>query len=273
MCRLLEVGGSGYYDWRKRKPSKRKKKHAMLKEKIIQFHDESKRISGYRKIHEDILDYTDLKCDKEVIRLLMIQLGLCSRVFRKFKTTTDSNHKLPVAPNILNRNFESLAPNKKWVTDITYIQTLEGWFFLAVVLDLFSNKVVGWATSVNIDEALVVFALKDAIEKRKPGLGLLHHSDRGVQYASLGYQKLLDTMGMTCSMSRKANCWDNAKAENFFQKLKIEWVCGQIYRTRKAARTAIFEYIEIFYNRKRRHASNGYLSPIEFENQAARKAA
>ena len=118
-----------------------------------------------------------------------------------------------------------------------------------------------------------MFALKDAIEKRKPGLGLLHHSDRGVQYASLGYQKLLDTMGMTCSMSRKANCWDNAKAENFFQKLKIEWVCGQIYRTRKAARTAIFEYIEIFYNRKRRHASNGYLSPIEFENQAARKAA
>jgi len=273
MCRLLEVGGSGYYDWRKRKPSKRKKKHDMLKEKIKQFHDESKCISGYRKIHEDILDYTDLKCDKEVIRLLMIQLGLCSKVSKKFKATTDSNHKLPVAPNILNRNFESSAPNKKWVTDITYVQTLDGWFFLAVVLDLFSNKVVGWATSENIDEALVVSALKEAIRRRKPGPGLLHHSDRGVQYAAHGYQKILDNLGMICSMSRKGNCWDNAKAENFFQKLKLEWVSGQIYRTRKDARTAIFEYIEIFYNRKRRHASNGYLSPVEFEKQAARRVA
>jgi putative transposase len=238
-----------------------------MKEAIKKSHKASKEISGYRKVHEDLVFDYKIPCDKETVRLLMADLGLYSRAPKKFKVTTESDHNLPVAPNILNRIFESEAPNKKWVTDITYIRTLEGWLYLATVLDLFSRKIVGWATSNRINEALVSMALKDGVAKRKPGAGLLHHSDRGVQYASENYQKLLGNLGMVCSMSRKGNCWDNAVAESFFGKFKTEWVRGQVYPTRELARRDVFEYIELFYNIKRRHASLGYLSPLEYETR------
>ena len=236
-----------------------------MKDAIKRSHKASKETAGYRKVHKDIVIEDKISCGKEAVRLLMADLGLYSRAKKKFKVTTESEHSLPVAPNILSRNFESEASNKKWVTDITYIRTLEGWLYLAIVLDLFSRKIVGWATSNRINEALVSMALKDAFKKRKPGTGLLHHSDRGVQYASENYQKLLGNLGMVCSMSRKGNCWDNAVAESFFGKFKTEWVRGQVYPTRELARRDVFEYIELFYNIKRRHASLGYLSPLEYE--------
>jgi transposase InsO family protein len=267
MCKALKVSRSGYYKWMKKIPSAREVKHNIMKEAIKKSHKASRKTAGYRKVHEDLVDNHKILCDKETVRVLMSDLGLYSVAKKKFKVTTESGHNLPVAPNILNRNFESEAPNKKWVTDITYIRTLEGWLFLAIVLDLFSRKIVGWATSSRIDEALVSAALKDAVKKRKPGAGLLHHSDRGVQYASENYQKLLAELSMVCSMSRKGNCWDNAVAESFFGKFKTEWVRGKVYLTRDQAQRDIFEYIELFYNIRRRHASLGYLSPLEYETR------
>ena len=179
---------------------------------------------------------------------------------------TDSNHTMPVAENILNRDFKTDAPNPKCVADITYIPTHQGWTYLATVMDLYARRIVGWATSKRIDTALISEALHKAVKDRQPGKGLLHHSDRGSQYASKSYRKTLNLFQMKCSMSRKGNCWDNAPMERFFSSLKSEWLRDKIFPTHEAATTAIFEYIETFYNPRRRHQALGYQSPIQYEN-------
>ena len=208
----------------------------------------------------------DEPCCLETVRRIMKDKGLRSTRGRKFVVTTDSNHTMPVAENILERDFEADAPNQKWVADITYIPTHQGWTYLATVMDLYARRIVGWATSKRIDTALVSQALHKAIKERQPGKGLLHHSDRGSQYASKEYRKILGLFKVTCSMSRKGNCWDNAPMERFFSSLKSEWLRDKIFPTHQAATTAIFEYIETFYNSKRRHQALGYQSPINYEN-------
>jgi transposase InsO family protein len=192
--------------------------------------------------------------------------GLRSTRGRKFIVTTDSNHTMPVAENILERNFESDASNEKWVTDITFIPTHQGWTYLATVIDLFARRIVGWATSKHIDTTLISEALHKATKERQPGEGLVHHSDRGSQYASRGYRKTLKLFKMKCSMSRKGNCWDNAPMERFFSSLKSEWLRDKIFQSHEVATSAIFGHIETFYNPKRRHAALGYQSPIQYEN-------
>jgi len=192
-----------------------------------------------------------------------------SRIKRKFVVTTDSNHPYPIAENILARNFTATAPNQKWLTDITYILTREGWLYLAAVLDVYSRKIVGWSTSEWIDTELVKSALRMATTQRMPGAGLLHHSDRGSQYASDAYQQALEDLDMICSMSRKGDCWDNAMMESFFATLKKERIHHESYATRAAARQSVFEYIELFYNPRRRHSALGYLSPEQYEQALA----
>jgi transposase InsO family protein len=191
--------------------------------------------------------------------------GIAAKTKRKFRVTTDSNHDRPVAENVLDRQFEPGAPNRAWTADITYIATGEGWLYLAAVEDLHSRRIVGWSMSSRIDSRLVVDALEMALAGRRPGTGLVAHSDRGSQYASEHYQRVLDEHGITCSMSRRANCWDNAPMESFFASLKKELTQGEIFPTREEARSSLFDYIEVFYNRTRRHSSLGYRSPIEYE--------
>jgi transposase InsO family protein len=198
----------------------------------------------------------------------MEQQKLEARPKRRFVRTTDSSHGMPVAPNVLERDFSPSQPNSTWATDITYVWTGEGWLYLDVVLDLFSRMVVGWAMSEHIDTQLVLCGLQMALEGRQPPQGLLHHSDRGSQYASFDYQQALADQGIQPSMSRKGNCWDNAVAESFFSTLKMELVYRTSFATRQEARAAIFEYIEVFYNRQRRHSTLGYLSPVDYERAA-----
>ena len=266
MCRVLNVSQSGYYAWKRRKPSAQQVRREKLSDGIVKFHKACKGAYGYRKIHEDIMEAFENPCCLETVRRIMKRKGLRSTRGRKFVVTTNSNHAMPVAENILNRDFEADAPNQKWVTDITYIPTRQGWIYLATVMDLYARRIVGWATSKHIDTALISDALHKAIKARQPQEGLLHHSDRGSQYASKEYRKTLDLFKMKCSMSRKGNCWDNAPMERFFSSLKSEWLRDKIFTTREAATTAIFEYIETFYNPRRRHQALGYQSPINYEN-------
>ena len=266
MCRVLDVSDSGYYDWHNRKASPQQQRHDKISQAAARFYFESNRIYGYRKVHEDLVEDGIACCDRTVHRV-MAEMGLYSRVKRKFVVTTDSKHHEPVAENILDRDFASSCPNEKWVTDITYISTQEGWLYLAAVMDLFSRRIVGWSMSKHIDTALVESALAMAVRQRRPDIGLLHHSDRGVQYASGDYQQKLSDLGIICSMSRKGNCWDNAAMESFFGSLKTEWVYGKTYATQEIAKQDLFKYIELFYNRKRRHASLGYVSPAVFEKR------
>ena len=265
MCRVLRVSRSAYYDWRKRTPSKREQKRQRIAQVAAYYHERSHEVYGYRKVHEDIMEEEKIDCCKETVRKIMQGLGLFSCVKRKFVHTTDSNHALPVAANVLNRNFEATGPDQKWVADITYIHTMEGWLYLATVLDLYSRRIVGWSMSQHITTKLVYNALKTAVAQRCPSDGLLHHSDRGVQYAAESFQELLELHSIECSMSRKGNCWDNASQESFFGKLKGEWIRNRIYSSREEAKQDIFYYIEVFYNRQRRHAALGYVSPAEYE--------
>ena len=266
MCRVLEVSDSGYYDWRDRPPSDRRQRHQQIAQAAARAHVKNHRVYGYRKVYEE-LQADGVPCCEDTVRQVMRENGLRSKIKRKFVITTDSDHAEPVADNILNRDFSAERPNEKWVADITYIATAEGWLYLAAVMDLFSRRIVGWATSETIDSALTTSALKMAIEQRGPDAGLIHHSDRGVQYASGDYQDILKECKMTCSMSRKGNCWDNAVMENFFGSVKCEWVENQVFATRQAAKESLFKYIEVFYNRQRRHASLGYVSPAAYEEQ------
>jgi putative transposase len=269
LCRVLAVSDSGYYDWRDRPPSARRQRHQRIAQAAARSYFESHRIYGYRKVHQD-LQAEGVPCGEDTVRQVLRENGLYSRVKRKFVTTTDSNHSKPIADNLLERDFSAERPNEKWVADITYLATAEGWLYLAAVMDLFSRRIVGWSMSESIDAALVSAALKMAVEQRGPDAGLLHHSDRGVQYASGDYQAILQECQIVGSMSRKGNCWDNAVMENFFGSLKNEWVRDQVFPTRSAAQESLFNYIEVFYNRQRRHASLGYLSPAAYEEQYER---
>lgn len=269
MCRILKVSPSGYYAWLTRGPSAQKQRRKIITKAVIKSHSDSRNVYGHRKVHRDVVEDFKIACCKETVRRIMREQGLKARYRRKFIKTTDSNHSLPVAKNILNRNFDADAPNRKWVADITYIRTLSGWLYLSVVMDLFSRRIVGWSMSETINAGLVCAALKMAVTHRCPDADLLHHSDRGSQYASMKFQELLDAHDIQCSMSRKGDCWDNACAERFFLSLKIEWIGDTIYLNHASAQTAVFEYIEMFYNRKRRHATLGYVSPAEFETRYA----
>jgi len=267
MCGLLRVSTSGYYSRLGHKPSAQLQRREHIAQAAARFYFESERIYGYRKIYED-LRQANIDCCRETVRRIMNQIGLFSRVKRKFVHTTDSDHDMAVAENLLGRDFTAAAVNKKWAADITYIPTERGWLYLAAVMDLYSRRIIAWAMSEHIDSALVLSAMNMAISQRRPEAGLLHHSDRGSQYASDDFQDLLDDNGIVCSMSRKGNCWDNACMESFFGSLKTEWVKDKKYSSFTEAKKDIFKYVEIFYNRRRRHESLGYVSPVEYEEKS-----
>jgi putative transposase len=264
MCRVLEVSTGGYYQWRRRPPSARQERVEALSAEIKVIHQEVKARYGSPRVRAESVARGEPCCVNTVAKL-MRQLGVAAKTKRKFRCTTDSNHDRPIAENIVDRKFEPEAPNQVWTADITYIPTREGWLYLAAVEDLYSRQVVGWAMGERIDSRLVVDALEMAVSRRLPGEGLVAHSDRGSQYASEHYRRLLAGHGITCSMSRRANCWDNAPMESFFASLKKELVHDEDYATRGEARSSLFEYIEVFYNRVRRHSSLGYRSPVDYE--------
>jgi putative transposase len=274
LCEMLSVSPAGFYASRGRPPSARATDNTTLEVEVRRIFDESRGRYGAPRVHAELVAHGRRASLNRVARV-MRELGLRARRRRRFVPTTDSRHDMPVAANVLDRCFEADAPNKAWVTDITYVWTREGWLYLAAILDLFSRRVVGWAMSESLSRELALDALDMALRNRAPPTGLLHHSDRGCQYASADYQAALSERGIRCSMSRKGNCWDNAVAESFFATLKKELVNEANYETRAEARTSVFEYLEVFYNRRRRHSSLGYVSPLSFEsmydtvNQAA----
>jgi transposase InsO family protein len=271
LCRTLAVSCTGFYAWCRRGLSLRAQQDAALKVEIRAAHAASGKRYGSPRIYADLKAQSQHVGRKRVARL-MREEGLEGQRKRRFRVTTDSRHSHPVAANELNRNFTASAPNRIWVTDITYIWTREGWMYLAAILDLFSRRVVGWSLDSHLDRSLALDALAMALKTRRPEPGLLHHSDRGVQYASVEYQSQLQDRGIICSMSRKGDCWDNAVAESFFSTLKAELIHGTDYVSRSQARASVFEYIEVFYNGRRRHSALGYVSPVEHEVAAARKA-
>jgi putative transposase len=264
LCETLEVSPAGYYAWRDRPTSAQEQRRATLLVEIRTVHAEVKARYGSPRLHAELLARGRPCCVNTVARL-MRDNGVAAKTVRKFRCTTDSNHDLPVAENLLDRQFDPASPNESWVADITYLPTREGWLYLAVVEDLYSRRVVGWSMADHLESRLVADALTLAVERRLPGAGLLAHSDRGSQYASDHYQRLLARHGITCSMSRHADCWDNAPMESFFASLKKELVHDADFGTRAQARAAIVEYIEVFYNTQRRHSALGYVSPAEYE--------
>jgi len=264
MCRVLCVSRSGYYNWLGRGESRRDKWRQEIAVAVTQSHADSHGIYGHRRVHKDVVEDHKIDCCRETVRKVMGDLGLSGKVKKRFVRTTDSNHSHPVAANVLERDFTAGRPNEKWLADITYIATREGWLYLAVVLDCFSRRIVGWSMAEHLRAELVVTALKMAVEQRCPGSGLIHHSDRGVQYASQLYQGILQAAGITVSMSRTGDPWDNAMTESFIGTLKSEWVDGP-YAGQADAELELFKYIEMFYNRRRRHSSLGYVSPARYE--------
>ena len=264
MCEVLSVSRSGYYAWLKNPESKRKQSNSKLGEKIRTIHRDSGETYGSPRVYQALKEQGET-CSENRVARLMREDGLRAKTKRRFKATTNSEHNLPVAPNLLDRNFSPEAPNQVYAGDITYIWTAEGWLYLAVVIDLFSRSVVGWAMNKQMTRQLVMNALTMAVQRRRPPSGVIFHSDRGSQYASGDFQKLLTKHGMRCSMSRKGNCWDNAPVESFFGSLKQELVFHQKYPTRFHARQSLFEYIERFYNRRRLHSTLGYKSPADYE--------
>ena len=271
MCKVMEVTRSAFYDWLNRPESARSREDRQLSEKVKKIHEKSREIYGARRIRQELVEDGEPISRTRVGRL-MKQQGLESKSKRKFKTTTNSNHGRPVAPNLLDREFLVDQPDTVYAGDITYIPTDEGWLYLAVLIDLYSRAVVGWAMSERMTAQLTNDALMMAIWKRNPPKGLMAHSDRGSQYASDLYQKTIKDHGFICSMSRKGNCWDNAPSESFFHTLKTELTHHGRYQTRQEAKQEIFEYIEVFYNRQRRHSTIGYQTPLGYE-KACRKVA
>jgi transposase InsO family protein len=266
----MQVSSSGFYAWCKRGSSQRAKDDAALKVEVRASHAASGKTYGSPRILKDLKE-GGRKVGRKRVARLMREEGIEGQRKRRFRTTTDSRHSHPVAANHLNRDFTAPAPNRIWVSDITYIWTREGWMYLAAILDLFSRRVVGWSMDSRIDRTIALDALGMALRTRRPEPGLLLHSDRGVQYASGDYQAHLREHGIVCSMSRKGDCWDNAVAESFFSTLKAELVHRMDYASRDQARASVFEYIESFYNPRRRHSALGYLSPIAHEAAGTRK--
>lgn len=264
MCRVLQVSRSGYYAWRKRKPSGRQMANEFLLALIRLHHRNSRGTYGSRRIHA-ALQRDGIRCGHNRVARLMRMHQLQARRKRSYKVTTDSSHRFPVVSNVLNQEFSVAKPNKVWLGDITYIATAEGWLYLAVLLDLYSRKIVGWSMQPVLQRRLVLEALKAALSNRRPRPGFLHHSDQGSQYASDEYQALLASQQATISMSRRGNCYDNAPVESFFATLKTECVRDVVYPTRARAKADLFEYIEVFYNRQRLHSQLDYHSPAEYE--------
>jgi putative transposase len=264
MCGVLAVSESGFYAWRKRPSCRRKREDAHLKQEIRQMFESHQERYGSPRLQRDLHD-GGIKCSRKRVARLMREEELSARSKRRRAITTKRDETHPVAPNLLNRDFHAEGPNKKWVTDITYIPTKQGWLYLAVILDLYSRMVVGWSMSGHCDEKLVERALEQALTRRRPRAGLLHHSDRGSQYTSQAYQAYLQRYGIQVSMSRKGNCWDNSAMESFFGTVKDECVRETIYASHDEARSALFTYMEVYYNRVRRHSTLGYVSPLQYE--------
>ena len=268
LCEVLEVSASGYYAWLDRPPSPRAQRHVQIQQAVQQVHADSYGNYGSYKVARQLAQRPDLESAcRNTVAKAMRELGLKSRISRAFTpTTTQADPTKQPAPNQLAQDFTATAPNRKWVTDITYLPTAEGWVYLAVVLDLFSRKVVGWALSNSLATELVSAALRQAVESRRPvGQHLLHHSDRGCQYTSDAYQQTLRTLGIQCSMSRTGCCYDNAVMERFFWSLKHEWTNHERFLNLEDTRLSVFRYIETFYNSQRLHQTLGYLSPNQFE--------
>lgn len=264
MCRVLEVSRSGYYAWTARRPSARFHRRTTLSAAIREAHAASRKIYGSPRVTA-ALKKKGVACCVNTVARIMRKDGLAAKIKRRFKVTTDSAHDLPTAPNRLDRCFRQARPNQAWVSDMTFIATDEGWLYLATEMDLYSRKIVGWAMSERLTTELVSAALSMALAQRRPPAGLLHHSDRGCQFASGAFRQLLAAHDCVSSMSRKGNAYDNAPMESFFGTLKRELVHQAAYATRNQARTAVFEYIEVFYNRQRLHSTLGYRSPVDFE--------
>jgi putative transposase len=270
MCRALSVSRSGYYRWRNRPESKRAIENRRLDVHIKAIFNRHKRRCGSPKITDELNDM-GFPVSKNRVARRMKEMGLRSIYRRKYRTTTDSKHSHPVAKNLLKRDFTTDGPDKAWVSDITYIATARGWLYLTVFIDLFSRMVVGWALSSSLSTEMVLTALARGIRKRRPAPGLIIHSDRGVQYACNDFRKVLNKHGFVQSMSRKGNCWDNAVAESFFGIIKSELIYHEQFKGPQDTLRAIFEYIEIYYNRKRKHSTLGYKTPVQFE-QAMKSA-
>jgi transposase InsO family protein len=269
MCRVLEVTRSAFYAWREREPSARARKDQRLRIEVRVIHREANGRYGSPRIYQELQARGERVSRKRVARLMRLE-GLRGKKKRRFRVTTNSDHAYPVAPNVLDRKFavkDIPGPDQVWVADITYVPTREGWLYLAVVLDLASRLVVGWSMGETLESQLAIDALKMALERRRPAAGLLHHSDRGVQYASNEYRELLEEQKAVVSMSRKGNCWDNAVAESFFATVEIELIEDADWHTRNEARCALFDFVEVWYNRHRRHSSLGYLPPAEFDKR------
>lgn len=265
MCRVLEVSHSGFYAWLDRDECTRAREGARLESLIRTIYDDHRFVYGAPRVHK-ALQRSGVTCSRKRVARIMQRMGLRSKATRRFRMqTTDSRHDHPIAPDLLKRNFSASAPNKAWVSDITYIGTDEGWLYLAVIMDLFSRRVVGWSMGSTMDKSLVSAALDMAVQDRQPAPGCIFHSDRGSQYACADFRVALKAKGFVPSMSRRGDCYDNAAAESLHHSLKTECVFLNDYKTRDEARASVFDYIERFYNRQRLHSSIGYRSPVEFE--------
>ena len=264
LCRMLDVQRSGYYEWRDRPCPVIAPEELVLRRRMKELFTASRGSLGSRMMMRNLRD-EGFEIGRERVRRLMKRLNLQVKAKRKYKVTTDSKHAFPVAANVLNRAFAPPAPNKVWGTDISFIWSQQGWVYLAVVIDLYSRRVIGWSIDRRMKKSLVIRALMMAINLRNPPAGLIHHSDRGSQYASRAYQNMLKQHGMICSMSRKGNCWDNSPVERFFSSLKREWIGDRLYRTREEAIADVREYVAVYYNSKRLHSTLGYTTPMNYE--------
>ena len=266
MCRALRVSRSGYYAWRKKPVSDREKENEKLAAEIRDIHKWSRHTYGSPRVHAELRD-RGYRIGRNRVARLMREQRIRSKVKKRFKVTTHSKHGLAVAENILGREMKPYRPNQVWVSDITYIRSREGWLYLCIIMDLYSRSIVGWSMQERLTKELVLKSLHMACTRRESQRGIIFHSDRGSQYASKAFRALLAGKGFRASMSGKGNCYDNAHAESFFHTMKVEEVYGNSYTTRQEAKLSIFEYIEVFYNRFRKHSQLGYQSPYEFEQQ------
>ena len=263
MTTVLGVSRSGYYKWKDRDVGPRQSREAELVRRIEAIHQASRGTYGSPRVHAQ-LQGLGVPCSKSRVERLMRRYGIRSRLPARYRVTTDSSHSRKPAPNLLRRNFTRTSPNRAWVADVTHVWTRQGWLYLAVVLDLFSRQVIGWEVADKNSTELTMAALKMALNRRQPKRGMIHHSDRGSHYANIHYQKVLKSYGIKASMSRRANCWDNAVVESFFHSMKAE-LC-EFFLTKDDARAKIFEWIEVYYNRRRLHSALGYMTPVQFES-------
>lgn len=272
LCRVLRVSRSGYYDWKDRPPSERDRENAALIEQIMEVHERSRGTYGYPRVHAE-LRALGMRCSRKRVARLMRKVSLQGCIRGRRKRTTRRDVRAVPAPDLVKRNFAAAAPNELWTADITYVHTREGFLYLAFILDVYSRKVVGWAMATHLKTELVVNALEMALWRRKPDTGLIHHTDRGSQYTALSFGKRLEEAGIVPSMGRAGSALDNAISESFAASLKCELLHRQRFLSREAAKTAIFDYIEGFYNRARLHSSLGYLSPADYEQATMEEVA